>query len=157
MANAQTTQAGIIAPPPVLYLATLGAGLCIQAFSPQPIFHSVSLSMWLGIAFLILSSAFARWSFVVMRQASTTASPREVSTALVVDGPFRFSRNPIYVAMTGLYLGISFLANAAWPLGLLGPLLLVMHFWVVLREERYLAGQFGQPYRVYQSSVRRWL
>lgn len=112
--------AGIIAPPPVLYLVALGAGLVIQAFSPQPVFPTLSMSVWLGMLLLILSGAFARWSFVTMRQARTTANPREASTALVVDGPFRFSRNPIYVAMTGLYLGMSFLANAAWPLGCWG-------------------------------------
>lgn len=71
------------------------------------------MRVWLGMLLLILSGAFARWSFITMRQASTTANPGEASTALVVDGPFRFSRNPLYVAMTGLYLGISFLANAA--------------------------------------------
>ena len=115
------------------------------------------MSVWPGIVLLILSGALARWSFVTMRHASTTANPREATITLVVDGPFRFSRNPIYVAMTGLYLGISFLANTWWPVGLLGPLLLLMHYGVVVREERYLAGQFGPSYRAYQSSVRRWL
>lgn len=157
MNSARPESAGIIAPPPVLYLGALAVGFIIHAISPQPIFVSVSAGAWIGMLLLGLSGSFARWSFVTMRQVGTTANPRKPSTALAINGPFRLSRNPIYLAMTGLYLGVSFFANSWWPLVLLVPLLLVMHWGVVLREERYLAKQFGQAYLEYKSSVRRWL
>ena len=149
--------ARIIAPPPLLYLVTLAVGLGLQVWSPQPILMHYALSAGMGIALLILSAMLARWSFVTMRHARTPASPRETSTALVMQGPFRFSRNPIYVAMTGLYLGVAFLFNANWIAWFAVPLLLIMHFGVIRREERYLAVQFGEAYRDYQSRVRCWL
>lgn len=149
--------AKIIAPPPILYLSTLVVGFMAHAFLPQPILSSAPLYQGLGVLLLALSGSFARWSFATMRKVGTTGSPREPSTALVISGPFLLSRNPIYLAMTGLYLGISFLANSLWFLVLLVPLLLVMHWGVVLREERYLAKQFGQAYVDYKSMVRRWL
>ena len=157
MSSDPPMSAGIIAPPPVLYLGALMIGFIIHAFSPQPILVSDPVRQGLGVLLLVLSGSFARWSFVTMRQVGTTGNPREPSTALAIRGPFRLSRNPIYLAMTGLYLGISFFANSWWPLVLLVPLFLVMHWGVVLREERYLAKQFGQAYLEYKSAVRRWL
>ena len=157
MNSALSESAGIIAPPPVLYLGALVMGYIMHVISPQPIFVSFSVGGWLGILLLGLSAFFARWSFVTMRKVGTTANPRKPSAALVINGPFRLSRNPIYLAMTGLYLGVTFFANSWWPLVLLAPLLLVMHWGVILREERYLAKQFGQAYLEYKSRVRRWL
>ncbi|WP_420794745.1 methyltransferase family protein [Methylotenera mobilis] len=92
-----------------------------------------------------------------MRKIGTSGNPRETSTALAINGPFRISRNPIYLAMTGMYLGISFFTNSLWSLVLLVPLLSVMHWGVIFREERYLAKQFGQAYLEYKSMVPRWL
>lgn len=106
---------------------------------------------------MVISAAFARWAFVTLRRAGTSASPYRPSAALTTTGPFRFSRNPIYLAMTGLYLGVSLLVNSVWPLLLLAPLLLVMHRGVILREERYLSAKFGEVYAAYKSGVRRWL
>ena len=157
MNSVRPKSAGIIAPPPVLYLCALVIGFIIQVFLPQPIFASASVGKWIGLLLFILGGAFARWSFVTMRKVGTTANPREPSTALAMSGPFRLSRNPIYLAMMGLYLGIVFFANAMPPLLLLLPLLFVMHFGVILREESYLAEQFGQAYLEYKSTVRRWL
>lgn len=91
-----------------------------------------------------------------MRRVGTPASPKEQSQVLVTGGPFRFSRNPIYLAMTGLYLGLMLLVNALWPLLLLVPLLALMEWGVIRREEHYLAGKFGETYTSYKSKVRRW-
>ncbi len=110
-----------------------------------------------GVALIILSGAFARWAFVTMKKRGTSASPRESSVALITDGPFKLSRNPIYVAMTGLYVGITLLGDSQWPFLFLVPLLAIMHWGVVLREERYLILQFGKSYEAYKSRTRRWL
>ncbi len=92
-----------------------------------------------------------------MERAGTNVNPREPTTALVVSGPFRFSRNPLYVALTLMYAGLAVVANAFWVLVLLVPVLLVLHSGVVRREERYLEAKFGEAYRQYRARVRRYL
>ena len=147
----------LIAPPPVMYIGALLLGVGIHVLLPISIFLATPAHEILAGFLLILSGAFARWAFLTMRRAGTTANPKKPSEALVTDGPFRISRNPIYVAMTGLYIGSAFLVNSAWPLILLVPLLMVMQWGVILREERYLSEKFGSEYTAYSSRVRRWL
>lgn len=92
-----------------------------------------------------------------MQRAGTTADLSTPATALVQDGPYRLSRNPIYVAIALLYLGISLLLGNVWGVLLL-PLWLAIIDWGVIRpEERYLEDQFGTPYRTYRERVRRWI
>ena len=157
MHDAPEASAKIIAPPPVLYVGALVISFILQAAFPQPILFSAFVLRVLGAMLLLMSAAIARWAFVTLRQAGTSANPRKASMALATDGPFRLSRNPIYLAMTGLYLGIALIGNTWWPLLLLAPLLFVMHYGVVLREERYLEKQFGEIYVAYKTSSRRWL
>jgi protein-S-isoprenylcysteine O-methyltransferase Ste14 len=157
MNSPETTVLHIIAPPPALYIGTLLIGVALQAAFPFRMFSTSYAHVLFGVLLVVLSATFARWSFLTMRRIGTTANPRKPSEALATDGPFRFSRNPIYVAMTGLYVGASILANAAWPLILLGPLLLLMDWGVIRREERYLSGKFGDAYSDYMARVRRWL
>ena len=92
-----------------------------------------------------------------MEGAGTNVNPSLPTTVLVVDGPFQFSRNPMYLARTLLYLGLGLLANALCVFVALLPLLVVMHHGVIKREERYLEGKFGDAYRQYRAAVRRWL
>ena len=92
-----------------------------------------------------------------MKRAGTNIRPDQPTLALASDGPFRFTRNPLYIAVTGLYLGIALLVNALWPLVLLIPVLAVLRWGVVGREERYLEAKFGEPYRAYKARVRRWI
>jgi protein-S-isoprenylcysteine O-methyltransferase Ste14 len=157
MNSPETTVLHIIAPPPVLYIGTLLIGGALQAAFPFRLFSAFYAHVLFGVLLVTLSAVFARWSFLTMRRIGTTANPRKPSEALATDGPFRFSRNPIYVAMTGLYVGASILANAAWPLLLLAPLLLLVDWGVIRREERYLSEKFGDAYTDYMARVRRWL
>lgn len=92
-----------------------------------------------------------------MESVHTNVHPSLPATTLVVAGPFRFSRNPMYLARTLLYVGLALLANALWVLAALVPLLIVMHYGVIKREERYLERQFGDAYLQYRAAVRRWL
>ena len=91
-----------------------------------------------------------------MRRAGTNIRPDRPATVIVTDGPFRFSRNPLYLSLTLVYVGIASMMNALWPLLLLVPLLLIVQRGVVLREERYLEAKFGETYRSYKTRVRRW-
>jgi protein-S-isoprenylcysteine O-methyltransferase Ste14 len=92
-----------------------------------------------------------------MERVGTNVNPTLPSTALVEAGPFRFSRNPLYVALTFMYVGLALLANALWVLALIVPVMVLMHYGVVRREERYLEAKFGDAYRDYRSRVRRYL
>ncbi len=91
------------------------------------------------------------------RRAGTTFDVRKAASVLITDGPYRFSRNPSYVSLTLLYLGIGFLLNNGWILLLVVPVLLVMNLWVVRKEERHLETKFGEDYLRYKAAVRRWL
>lgn len=157
MGNPDPNFLRLIAPPPVMYIGALLLGVAIHVLSPMAIHPATHTHAVLGGALLLISGTFARWAFLTMRRMGTTANPRKPSEALATDGPFRISRNPIYVAMTGLYIGSAFLVNSAWLLMLLPPLLMFMQWGIILREERYLTGKFGDEYTAYSSRVRRWL
>jgi protein-S-isoprenylcysteine O-methyltransferase Ste14 len=93
----------------------------------------------------------------VLSRAHTPVDPLKPTTALVTEGPFRYSRNPLYVALTLLYLGVAFLVNVLWILLLVVPALVVLRYGVIAREEAYLARKFGTAYHYYTTQVRRWL
>jgi len=151
------TPAGIIALPPVLYLSAFSTGLLLQLIYPLAILPLGSILQYLGIFLFLSSAGFAAWAFLTLRHLGTSPDPRKPSTQLSTQGAFAVSRNPIYVAMTGLYLGVTCIINSLWLLLLLMPLFGLMHWGVVLREERYLLNLFGESYTDYQSRVRRWL
>jgi protein-S-isoprenylcysteine O-methyltransferase Ste14 len=110
-----------------------------------------------GLPFLAAGIALAIWFLLAMRRAGTPVDPREATTALVQSGPFRYTRNPAYVAFALTYLGVSFVAGARWPLVLLPVVLVIVDRGVIRREERYLEARFGSDYSGYQRRVRRWL
>jgi protein-S-isoprenylcysteine O-methyltransferase Ste14 len=92
-----------------------------------------------------------------MVRAGTNVDPREPTTAIVTDGPFRYSRNPLYLSLVLFYLGGTLLIDGVAPLIVLVLVLLVLHFGIVRREEQYLEGKFGDVYRAYRARVRRYL
>jgi protein-S-isoprenylcysteine O-methyltransferase Ste14 len=91
------------------------------------------------------------------RRHETPFNPHQPSTALITAGPYRYSRNPIYLALNLVYAGIGIAADNPWTLALLVPVLIVMHHGVITREERYLERKFPDTYRRYKSTTRRWL
>ena len=146
----------VIAFPPALYLVTLIAGLIIQYFFPVnflPHFAAVLT----GIIAALVAVFIAFSAIASMRRASTAVNPSLPTTAIVNGGIFKFSRNPIYLAFTLLYLGIALLFNAFWAILFLLPLLFVVQNGIIKREENYLERKFGGEYLDYKSSVRRWL
>jgi len=142
--------------PPLLYVAALAAGLLLNWAAPQPILAG-DLRYWAGGALAALGVTIAAWARSLMERAGTNVNPMLPTTALVTTGPFRFSRNPLYIALTLLYVGLALLTNALWVLLLIVPVALVMHVGVVRREERYLEAKFGDAYRGYRSRVRRYV
>jgi protein-S-isoprenylcysteine O-methyltransferase Ste14 len=92
-----------------------------------------------------------------MRRAGTNVDPRAPALLIVTHGPFRFTRNPLYLSLTLLTIGLALCFNIIWALVTLVPTLIIMRQGVILREERYLEGKFGQPYLDYKRTVRRWI
>lgn len=146
----------VIARPPLIYLAFLAAGLGLGYGWPAP-FVADAARYPLSGTLCALGVALAVFAFRRFRRAGTNVQTWKASTALVAEGPFRFSRNPIYVALTLIYCGIGVAADSGWVLGLAVPLLAVMRYGVIAPEERYLEAKFGDAYRDYKGRVRRWL
>jgi protein-S-isoprenylcysteine O-methyltransferase Ste14 len=145
-----------LASPPLLYGISFVIGLTLNWQTPATIV-AAPLASSLGLVLLALGVALAVWGKRTMQHEGTPAHPALPAKALVVTGPFAFSRNPLYVARTLLYVGLAFAMNTSWPLITLLPLLAFMHYAVVLGEERQLDARFGVAYRAYRTRVRRWL
>ena len=146
---------GVVAPPPLLYAAALGAGLLIEHWFPRPVLPQ-GWAHPLG-ALLFASGLLGIAAVVAFRRAHTSPNPWKTTTQLVTGGIYRVSRNPMYVGFTLWYLGVASWANSLWPLLLLPLVVVIMIYGVILREERYLDRRFGEEYRRYRAQVRRWL
>lgn len=146
----------VIAPPPLLYLGAILLGLALDWLRPAPLLPQ-AWQYGLGAAAFALGGAVAAWAIANFRRAGTNVPTYRPTTALVAEGPYRFSRNPIYVGLTLAYLGVALAVDSAWMLALVAPLLAVMRYGVIAREEAYLEGKFGDAYRSYKQRVRRWL
>jgi protein-S-isoprenylcysteine O-methyltransferase Ste14 len=147
---------GVIALPPVLYGIAFAIVLLLRWLWPLPV-RAYPAPFWAGISVIVLGGALALWGQRTMKAAGTNVNPSQPTTAIVTSGPFRYSRNPLYLALTLLFMGLSLAVNTWWGLIVAAPLLIVMHYGVILREERYLAHKFGASYETYTNSVRRYL
>jgi len=148
--------AGVIAPPPVIYLAFLSIGFGADALWPAAVLPQ-GLQYAAGTAVIALGLVLGFAAVRQFRRHKTPFKTHEPSTALITAGPYRYSRNPIYLALSLLYAGIGIAADSPWVLALLVPLLVVLHYGVIAREERYLERKFADAYRRYKSTTRRWL
>lgn len=147
--------AGVIAPPPLIYLLPLLAGLVLDRRVPIGALPEGPARL-LG-ALAIAGFAVAIAALVAFRRAGTRPEPWKPTAALVTTGPYRFSRNPMYLGFTLLYLGLSLWFGGYWCLLLLPVVLAVMTSGVIRREEAYLERLFGAAYLDYRRQVRRWL
>jgi protein-S-isoprenylcysteine O-methyltransferase Ste14 len=152
---ARPATAGVIAPPPLIYGVPLLAGLLLDRWFPWPLVPE-RLTLPLGLVFVVLGF-IALPAILAFRHARTHPEPWKPTKALVTVGPYRYSRNPMYVGMTLLYLGTTIWQNTLWPLVALPAVVAVIHVGVIQREERYLERLFGDDYRAYRDRVRRWL
>ena len=161
---------GVIAPPPLIYLGFLLAGWGLAELGDRP--EAVEMGFgWLAASFglpeavrrgvalalivggLLLDGMAAG----LFRRRGTAVEPWKASTVLINEGPYRFSRNPIYVGFAITYVGLAIAMDSWVALLLLFPCLVVVDRFVIQREERYLSGKFGADYAAYRQKVRRWL
>jgi protein-S-isoprenylcysteine O-methyltransferase Ste14 len=110
-----------------------------------------------GIVLVILAPTLALSAFVTMKKAGTNVNPGEPALIIVRGGPCRFTRNPMYLALCLLQIALGFFLNDWITVLFVVPLALILHFGVVLREERYLSAKFGEPYLELKRDVRRWI
>lgn len=146
----------VIAFPPALFAGTLALGLLLHFIFPIN-FLPRSLSIASGVVLLVGAALIAISAFRAMRRPQTAVNPSQPTTAIVSNGAFSFSRNPLYLSLTRLYVGIALLFNVLWALLLLLPLIVVVQNGVIKREEHYLEQKFGDKYLRYKASVRRWV
>ena len=147
---------GVIAPPPVIYAGALAAGLLANRrlrlrFLPR------RLARTLGPILFVTGFLVGLLGFLEVRRAGSSADPREPTTTVVTGGPYRFTRNPMYLGFVMQYVGISALFNSLLPVLLLPAVQLLVRRGVIEREERYLERKFGDEYRQYKGTVRRWI
>lgn len=146
---------GVIAPPPLIFLSGLLVGGLISGFFPVEILPR-TLAVIAGISLAVAGLTIILTAIVQMRRAKTNVEPWKPTTAILDEGLYAVSRNPIYLAMALIYTGVSCLFNSFWFLPPLVLVLLIIHFGVILREEKYLTRKFGNEYLSYKTSVRRW-
>ena len=148
--------AQVVVLPPLVYGAAFIMGLLLHLVLPLHILPT-TLARGIGVVCVLVSCPLALATLRVLSRAHTPVDPMKPTTALVTAGPFGSSRNPIYVALTLLYLGVAFLVNALGILLLVVPVLLVIRYGVIAREEAYLTRKFGDVSHQYTAQVRRWL
>ena len=147
---------GVVAAPTLIYVVALHVGIVLDLLWPVAEF-SQPVQYGLGIPLIMLGFAVIPFIVAHYQRAGTPYDVRKPASALVTTGAHRISRNPGYVAITLVYVGAGIAYDNIWMLVLLAPLLTVMHYGVVLREERYLEARFGDEYDRYRASVRRWI
>lgn len=150
-------RAGVIAPPPLIYLGGILIGLALDRWEwRSPIFDSTGWR-WSGLVLVAAGIVLLVAGRRALLKAETNVNPFKPTLAIVTAGPYRFTRNPLYVGVTLIHCGLTLLINTWWCFVFLVPVLFLIHFGVVTREERYLERKFGDSYRQYRARVRRYL
>jgi len=152
--DAKVNNPGVRFPPPLVYLAAVLIGAAFDRFIPVHLFPA-GLTGWLGGSLVLIALTISVLSFREFIKARTSIRPDRSASALVTTGPFRYSRNPMYLALTMLQLGVGIWMNSVWVVVLLMPVIALIRWCVIEPEERYLIGRFGQVYLDYQAKVRR--
>jgi protein-S-isoprenylcysteine O-methyltransferase Ste14 len=154
--------AGVNFPPPLYFALGFLAGWLLHRLLPLSVPGGSGIGAiggmravgWLLIAVGVLLLIWAQMTF---RRHRTTVIPRRPAAAMVTDGPYHFTRNPMYVSFTLIYAGAALVERMLWPIILLPIVLVLLTTFVIRREERYLADAFGVEYAAFREKVRRWL
>ena len=153
--TADTAQ--VIIRPPLAWGLAVIAGLALNWLVPLPFLPVDLPAGWLGAMVFILALALVAWAIVTITRAGSNVPTNLPITTIVASGPYRFTRNPIYLGMFLGLIGLAIAFDNLWLLMMLVPFALVIRYGVVAREETYLERKFGDVYRRYHTRVRRWL
>ena len=143
--------------PPIAWILALAAGVAADQLYPLRFVPASVPGAWVGGAIFASALALAIWAIVTIRKAGTQVETYKPTTAIVANGPYRFTRNPIYLGMVLGLIGLAIAFDSLWILATLVLFYLVIRYGVVAREEDYLERKFGDVYLGYKSRVRRWL
>jgi protein-S-isoprenylcysteine O-methyltransferase Ste14 len=149
----------LIAPPPLIALATVLFGLALDRFLPSFILRGIfglGTRLVIAVIFIAPGMAIAIVAWRIFMQAGTNVEPWKPSLRLVTEGIFAWMRNPMYVGLVLLLAGLAIALGSDWTLVLVLPAAIILHFGVVKREERYLTEKFGESYQTYMSQVPRY-
>jgi protein-S-isoprenylcysteine O-methyltransferase Ste14 len=149
---------GVIAFPPLIWAIGAATSALIHFFVIRtPIMSNYRVSHLCGIVLVILALTLLISAVVTFKKTGTNVHPAEPALTIVRGGPYRFTRNPMYLALCSLQVALGFFLNDWITLLFIVPLASLLHNGVVLREERYLTAKFGEPYLQLKRDVRRWL
>ena len=148
--------AGVRVPPPLIYLAGLAVGFGLEVLLPGTSLPSAVRWVLGGVIFVAGLGLATSFNTAFARQG-TAVEPWKPTTAIVTSGPYRLTRNPAYLSMALMYVGIALLGDALWVLVPLPVVLALIDRGVIAREERYLERKFGREYLDYKGTVRRWI
>lgn len=151
---------GIRVLPPLVYLAAFGAGGALDRLWPWPLavdWTALAALRWAGGACVVLGLALGLRAAALFRRAGTSALPFRPASAFVAAGPYRFTRNPMYLGLTAILFGVGLLLGRGWIALSAFAAAAVIDRYAIAREERYLERRFGASYLDYRRRVRRWL
>ncbi len=145
-------------PPPVIFFVLLIAGYAGNRIMPFNFkFPSLIVSLLVGMLILTISGAIAAAAIIVMMKNKTAINYNKPTTKFILKGPFRFTRNPLYLSLLLSMAAIAVIANSLWYFIFLIVMFLAFNFGIVACEERYLTNNFGDEYIQYKNKVRRWI
>jgi protein-S-isoprenylcysteine O-methyltransferase Ste14 len=147
---------GVIAWPPLIFLACAVGSTLAHFLYPVSVMR-YSISLLVGVVLAVGSVSLAIWAVRVMKAAGTNVRPDLPALTIVRSGPYKFTRNPMYLSLCLLQLAIGFLLDGWTPILFAVLLWMILNFGVVLREESYLERKFGEQYLSLKRQVRRWI
>ena len=156
--NAVERGAHVRFPPPLVFLGGILLGMALEYLvvpAPVPVDRAVSAIG--GLLLLIVGLGFIASARILFKRTGQSPVPWKPSPALILNGPYRFTRNPMYFGITLFELGLGLAVNNLWISLFAVPALVTVHFVAVLPEERYLSEKFGERYKIYLAQVRRYL
>lgn len=148
--------AGVWIPPPFLYVAVFLVGVLLENRLPLSLLPDIGAGLG-GSVLIVAGAGLSFWSAALLRSRRTSVIPIRPTTALVVDGPYRLSRNPMYLGLVGVFVGVALVMQVLWAILLVPILVWLVTVAVTRKEEVYLEQKFGAEYLDYRAAVRRWL
>ncbi|HEY3399212.1 MAG TPA: isoprenylcysteine carboxylmethyltransferase family protein [Geothrix sp.] len=143
--------------PPLLFLGCLLAGWGLGFLHPLRLGLPDTARYGASALALVCAASLGGWGLLTFRRMGTTHEPNGIASALLTSGPFRFSRNPLYLGLAMTLAGFGLLLDSTWVVVLVPVLVLLLDRLVIAREEVRLRAQFGEVYRAYVQRVRRWI
>ena len=148
---------GVILLPPIIYLVPLFASIALRFWKHFPLVPNSSVSVPFGLILTFGGVFLILYAVSTFKKFGEEPDPRKSTFNIITAGPFKYSRNPMYLAFTIIYIGVTVAINTWWPFIFLPFVMVTMYYGVIFREEAYLGKKFGTDYTEYKKSTRRWL